>query len=68
MLCPVVSSQSLAFSFINTKWGETVRVGSLRRLNTLPKSAAVMPGINIALTTALEASGISRGTAKGRPG
>lgn len=36
------------------------RVGSLRRLNTLPKSAEVMPGISIALTP-VEACGMSRG-------
>lgn len=37
------------------------RVGSLKRLNTLHKSAKVMPGISIALTL-IEASGLSRGT------
>lgn len=37
------------------------RVGSLKRLNTLHKSAKVMPGISIALTP-IKASGLSRGT------
>lgn len=39
------------------------RVGSLERLNTLPKSAEVMPGISKALTP-VEASGMSRGTGR----
>lgn len=37
------------------------RAGSLKRLNTLPKSAEVKPGISIALTP-VEASGTSGGT------
>ncbi len=36
------------------------RVGSLKRLNTLPKSAEVMPGISIALLP-VEASGNEQG-------
>lgn len=36
------------------------RVGGLKRLNTLPKSAEVMPGISMALKP-VGASGLSKG-------
>ena len=37
------------------------RVGSLKRLNTLPKSAEVVPGISIALTPEKKAGGMNGG-------
>lgn len=58
----MVQSQNLTFGVIKIRVSlyREARVGTVKRLNTLPKSAKVMHGISIALTP-VEASGMSTG-------